>query len=257
VAAWLSGASPGLGTSLNNGVAGNSGAFNNINANFPVGAARDRLIGAIVGACNLFAPPLPNWQLYCEAILASAIVSESTYNPAEVVNDAYATMNGHNDPTVGLLQIRLSSTVHDFTYYGSLPKLASIGCTWPTALTSLANNDPTWFTLGGTATYLTFMEDAGCNVPLAAWYYFSNATGNGGTTAVYAAQYCAGQGVAGNMVIGLLSHLLGPAFPRPPDATNPYPVGIKYRFVNLLGGVLPTPDPFTVTLSPAVTQYCR
>jgi hypothetical protein len=257
VAAWLAGTSPGLGMSLNNGTPINSGAFTNINANFPVGTKRDRLVDAIVGSCDLFAPPLPNWHFYCEAVLASAIVSESTYNPTEVVNDAYATMSGHNDPTVGLLQIRLSSTVHDYNYYGSLTKLASIGCAWPAALTSLASGDAQWFTLGGTATYLAFMEDAGCNVPLAAWYYFSNATGNGGPNPIYAAQYCAGQGIAGNMVIGLLSHLLGPGFPRPPDANNAYPVGIKYRFVTLVGGTLPSPDPFGVTLSPSVPQYCR
>jgi hypothetical protein len=256
VAGWLSNTSSGLGMSLNNGVAGPSGAYNNINKNFPLGTARDRLVNSIVGSCTAFAPPLPNWQLYCEAIISSAIVSESTYNPTEVVNDTYATMNGHNDPTVGLLQIRLSSTVHDYNYYGSLPKIAAIGCSWPAALSALANSDPTWSTLGGTATYLAFMEDPACNVPLATWYYFTNATGNGGTSAVYAAQYCAGQGIAGDVVIGLLSHLLGPAFPRPPDATNAYPAGIKYRFVNILGA-LPSPDPFLVTLSPNVAQYCR
>lgn len=256
MAGWLSNTSTGLGTSLNNGVAGPSGASTNINANFPLGAKRDRLVNAIVGACTAFAPPLPSWQVYCEAIISSAIVSESTYNPNEVVMDAYATMGGHDDPTVGLLQIRLSSTVHDYNYFGLLPTITAIGCAWPAALTSLASGDATWFTLGGTATYVTFMEDPACNVPLAAWYYFMNATGNGGPNPVYASNYCGGQGIAGDVVIGLLSHLLGPAFPRPPDATNAYPVGIKYRFMNLLGG-LPSPDPFTVTLSPMVPQFCR
>jgi hypothetical protein len=244
---------------LNNGTPGPSGAYGNINRYFPLGTTRDRLVNSIVGSCAAFGPPLPNWTLYCEAIIASAIVSESTYNPTSVVNDAYATMSGHNDPTVSLLQIRLSSTVHDYNYLGPLPKIAAIGCTWPAALTSLATSDPTWFTLGGTATYLAFMQDPACNVPLATWYYFMNATGNGGASAanvVYASAYCAGQGIAGNVVIGLLSHLLGPTLPRPPDATNAYPAGIKYRFMNLLGG-LPTPDPFMVTLSPMVRQYCK
>jgi hypothetical protein len=259
VAGWLSNPNSGLGINLGGG---NSGAYSNINSNFPLGAARDKLVNSIVASCTAFAPPLANWQVYCEAVITSAIVSESTYNPTEVVNDAYATMDGGaNDPTVGLLQIRLSSTVHDYNYYGSLPKIAAIGCTWPSALTSLASGDTTtWHNLGGTATYLTFMEDPACNIPLATWYYFMNATGNGGPNAVYAADYCAGRGIAGNVVIGLLSHLQGPAFtprnPNPPNASNPYPAGIKFRFVNLLGG-LATPDPFIVTLSPVVTQYCR
>jgi hypothetical protein len=240
--------------SLNNGVPGPSGAYNNINANFPVGPTRDKLVNTIVASCTAFAPKLPNWQLYCEAILASAIVSESTYNPTEVVQSPA------NDPTVGLLQVRFSSTVHDYNYFGPIPTITAIGCSWPTALQSLASSDPGWSTLGATSTYLAFMEDTACNIPLAAWYYFYNATGNGGPTTasvVYIAQYCQGQGIAADVLVGLLSHNHGPAgFPRPADPNDPYAAGIKYRFTNILGA-LPTPDPFTVTLSPNVTQYCK
>jgi hypothetical protein len=240
--------------SLNNGTPGPSGAYININANFPVGPTRDKLVNSIVASCTAFAPKLPNWQLYCEAILASAIVSESTYNPLEVVQAPA------NDPTVGLLQVRFSSTVHDYNYFGPIPTITAIGCSWPAALQSLASSDSGWSTLGATQTYLTFMEDTACNIPLAAWYYFYNATGNGGPTTasvVYIAQYCQGQGIAADVLIGLLSHNHGPAgFPRPANPNDPYPAGIKYRFTNILGA-LPTPDPFTVTLSPSVTQYCR
>jgi hypothetical protein len=256
VAGWLANAGTnGLSTSLNNGTAGPSGASGNINKNFPIGPTRDRLVDSIVGSCAAFAPRLPNWILYCEAVIASAIVSESTYNPAEVVFD-----NANNDPTVGLLQVRLSSTVHDFNYYGPIPTIAALGCSWPSALQSLASTAASWSSLGGTAPYLAFMEDPACNIPLAAWYYFYNATGNGGPTTasvVYIAQYCQGLGVAGDVLVGLLSHRWGPAgFTRPADPTDPYPSGIKYRFTNILG-VLPTPDPFTVPLSPSVTQYCK
>jgi hypothetical protein len=233
---------------------------------FPVGAARDRLVDSIVGACAAFAPPLANWLEYCEAIVTSQIVSESSYVPGSptpgppstpsVNYDAYATQNGANDPTVGLLQIRFSSTVHDYNYYGPLDVIAAIGCAWPAGLAAQADTTAFWTTEGGTASNLTFMEDPACNIPLAAWYVFMNATGNGGASAVYAQGYCAGQGVAGNVVDGLLSHLDGPGYPRPADATNAYPAGIKTRFVKLVGG-LPTPDPFGVTLSPAVSQYCR
>jgi hypothetical protein len=251
VAGWLSNSSSGL----------ESYAYTNINTNFPVGSSRDKLVNSIVGACAAFGPPPSTygaaWPEYCEAIITSEIVSESSYNPTEVVSDAYATQNGSNDPTVGLLQIRYSSTVHDFNYNGPIATISSIGCTWPTGLTSQADVTTYWRTAGGSSTNIAFMEDPACNIPLAAWYVFLDATGNGGSSAVYAAQYCAGQGVAGNVVDGLLSHLDGPGYPRPADPNNAYPAGIKTRFVKLVGGTLPSPDPFGVTLSPAPAQYCK
>jgi hypothetical protein len=256
VANWLSNANSGL----------EGYAYTNINMYFPTGAKRDRLVNSIVGACAAFAPRLPNWQMYCEAIETSQIVSESSYIPgnptpgppssASVQYDSYATSNGSNDPTVGLLQVRFSSTVHDYNYYGPLPTIAAIGCSWPAGLATHADTGTFWRTSGGTAANLAFMEDPACNIPLAAWYVFMNATGNGGPSAIYAADYCAGKGVAGNVVEGLLSHLDGPAYPRPADPNNPYPAGIKTRFTKLLGG-LPSPDPFGVTLMPNVSQYCK
>jgi hypothetical protein len=256
VAGWLSNTNSGL----------ENYAYTNINMYFPPGAARNRLVDSIVGACAAFAPPLPNWQMYCEAIVTSQIVSESSYVPGNatpgppsspsVVYDTYGTQNGSNDPTVGLLQVRFSSTVHDYNYYGPLAKIAAIGCVWPAGLTSQADVATFWRTAGGTASHLAFMEDPACNIPLAAWYVFMNATGNGGANAIYAADYCAGKGIAANVVEGLLSHLDGPAYPRPANPNNAYPAGIKVRFTKLLGG-LPSPDPFGVTLSPSVTQYCK
>lgn len=256
VANWLSNTSSGL----------EAYAYTNINMYFPVGAARNRLVDSIVGACAAFAPRLANWQEYCEAIVTSEIVSESSYNPgmptpgppgsASVVYDSYATQNGSNDPTVGLLQVRFGSTVHDYDYYGPLATIAAIGCTWPPGLSSQADVTSFWRTSGGTAANLAFMEDAACNIPLAAWYVFMNASGNGGANAVYAADYCGGKGVAGNVVIGLISYLQGPGFTRPADPTNAYPAGIKTRFAKLLGG-LPSPDPFGVTLPPDVSRYCK
>lgn len=255
VAGWLSNTGSGL----------ENYAYANINTYFPVGPARDKLVNSIVGSCAAFGPPLPNWQMYCEAIIGGAIVAESSYIPGlptpgpgspSVVYDAYATQGGSNDPTVGLLQIRFSSTVHDFNYYGPLAKIAAIGCAWPSALTSQADVATFWRGNGGTASNLGFMEDPACNIPLATWYYFLNATGNGGANAVYAPQYCQGNGIAGNVVIGLISHLMGPGFSRPADPNNAYPAGIKMRFTRLLGG-LPSPDPFGLPLSPIVTQYCK
>jgi hypothetical protein len=256
VSGWLSTPSSGL----------QNYAYTNINMDFPVGAARNTLVDSIVGACAAFAPRLPNWQDYCEAIASSEIVAESSYNPGTptpgpptsgtVVYDSYATQYGSNDPTVGLLQVRFSSTVHDFNYYGPLATIEAIGCPWPAALTTQADVTSFWRTQGGTVQYLTFMENPACNIPLAAWYVYMNATGNGGANAVYANNYCAGQGIAGNVVVGLLSYLEGPGFTRPAEPTNPYPVGIKTHFAALLGG-LPSPDPFGVTLQPDVSEYCK
>jgi hypothetical protein len=146
--------------------------------------------------------------------------------------------------------------VNDFNYYGPLSKMAGIGCAWPAGLATHANDPVFWATAGG-KTYTSWMQTPACNIALATWYYFENATGNGGQTPIYTYQYCKGQGIAGDMVIGLLSHLEGPGFPRPPDATNPYVTGIKSRFVTLIGGTLPSPDPFTESLVPEVTKYCK
>jgi hypothetical protein len=223
-------------------------AYTNIDTYFPVGAKRDRLVSSIVGACAAFAPRKPGWQEYCEAVETSEIVSESSYNPSSV--------NGTMDPTVGLLQVRFSSTVHDYNYYGSLPTIEAIGCSWPAGLATHADTSSFWGTSGSAAANLAFMEDPACNIPLAAWYVWMNATGNGGSTALYAADYCGGKGVAGNLVEGLLSFLYGPAYPRPANANDSYVTGIKTRFGKLLGG-LPSPDPFGVTLSPNVSEYCK
>ena len=255
-------------------------AYTNIKMNFPAGAAFDRLACSIAMSCAEFAPMESNWLRKCEAVLTSAIVAESSYTPTSVVKDSYSTrtVGGMmaNDPTVGLLQIRFSSTVHDYNYNGPLAKMATIGCSWPAALTTQADTQTFWATQGGT-TYLSFMQDVACNIALASWYYFYNATGNGGANAVYIANYCSGSGIAGTMVVGLLSHLLGPAFTRPADANNAYPFGIECcaggnptvttctgcsgRFAAFMGigttAARPSPDPFQEQLVPEVSKYCK
>lgn len=255
-------------------------AYTNIRNNFPAGAAFNKLACSIAMSCVEFAPMETDWLRKCEAVLTSAIVAESSYTPTSVVNDTYATRTvggvTANDPTVGLLQIRFSSTVHDYNYFGSLPKMAAIGCNWPAALPAQADTATFWATAGGT-TYLSFMQDVSCNIALASWYYFYNATGNGGANAVYISNYCASNGVAGTMVVGLLSHLMGPAFARPADANNAYPWGIECcaggnpsvtactgctgRFASFMGigtaSARPNPDPFQEQLVPEVTKYCK
>ena len=255
-------------------------AYSNIKKNFPAGAAFDKLACSIAMSCQEFAPSETDWLRKCEAVVTSAIVAESSYNPVSVVTDTYATRTvgtvTANDPTVGLLQIRFTSTVHDYNYNGPMAKMALIGCSWPAALAAQADTSTWWATSGGT-TYLTFMQDVACNIALATWYYFYNATGNGGTTAVWISNYCAGQGVAGNMVVGLLSHLEGGNFPRPADANNAYPWGIECcscgspsgcactgctgRFATFMNigttSARPSPDPLQEVLNPEPTKYCK
>jgi hypothetical protein len=247
-------------------------AYSNIKKNFPAGAAFDKLACSIAMSCVEFAPVETDWLRKCEAAITSAIVAESSYNPLLVVNDAYG---GTADPTVGLLQIRLSSTVHDYNYHGPMTKIAAIGCNWDATLTAATDNTTFWRAQG--ANYLPFMQDVSCNIGLAAWYYFYNATGNGGASAVWISNYCSGQGIAGTMVVGLLSHLQGGSYARPADGNNTYPWGIECcscgspagctctgctgRFAAFMGigtaSARPSPDPFLETLVPEPTKYCK
>jgi hypothetical protein len=255
-------------------------AYSNIKKNFPAGAAFDKLACSIAMSCAEFAPMETDWLRKCEAVVTSAIVAESSYNPISVVTDSYAsravTGGTANDPTVGLLQVRFSSTMHDYNYNGPMAKMAAIGCTWPAALQTQADTTLFWATEGGT-TFLSFMQDVTCNIASATWYYFYNATGNGGTTAVWISNYCKGQGIAGTMVTGLLSHLQGGSYPRPADPNNTYPWGIECcscgnpsgctctgctgRFAAFMGigtpNSRPSPDPFLENLTPEPTKYCK
>jgi hypothetical protein len=224
---------------------------------------RTQIIDAIMKSCAAFAPSVANWVTYCEAVVTGAILQESSYNAASVVTDSYGTRSissgTANDPTVGLLQIRFSSTVNDYNSYGPLDKMAGIGCSWPPELASHQSDggDSAFWAQGGGTTYLSFLESVPCNIGLATWYYFSNATGNGGPTAVYAAQYCQGKGVAASLPVGLLSHLQGPAGPHPPDTGNSYVTNNKKWFTLFLGTVTPDPYSLTTTLSPEPSKYCR
>ena len=255
-------------------------AYSNIKKFHPAGAAFDKLACSIAMSCKEFAPAETDWLRKCEAVVASAIVAESSYDPSSVVTDSYGTRTVSgvtaNDPTVGLLQIRFSSTVHDYNYNGPPTKMAAIGCSWPSELLSQTDTDTYWATAGGT-TYLAFMKDVACNIGLATWYYFYNATGNGGASAVWISQYCAGKGIAGTMVVGLLSHLMGGGFTRPADPNNAYPWGIECcacgspadctctgcsgRFAAFMNigttASRPSPDPFQESLSPEPTKYCK
>ena len=65
-----------------------------------------------------------------------------------------------------------------------------------------------------------------------------------------------GDAIAGNMVDGLLSRLNGTGNARPADPSFQYVTEFNGRFAALLCG-LPSPDPFSTTLSPETAKYCK
>ena len=204
---------------------------------------RDELIDAVIRTCDEFAPPNRSWHIWCQAFLVSAACRESSLNPM-LVN------GGGNDPVVGLLQNRFSSTVEDYDTFGKMAALERIGCKWPDF------NGADWAQDG--IKWVEWMQDVRCNIAIGAWYYFYNATGNGDPPC-YAYQYCQGKGVAGNLVIGMLSHLRGPAGAHF-DPEDPYPATyvslIKEWFDEMITPVS-DPHPFIVVLAPNPEQYCE
>lgn len=203
---------------------------------------RERVTNAIIKTCTEFAPPGAEWQTYCQLFLVAAINKESSYNAQSVVEDAYG---GSADPTVGLTQIRFSSTVKDYASGGPLDALERIGCDFPESVS------------GDTAApYLDMMQTPECNIALGAWYYFVYATGNGGSQVVYLYQYCQGQGVAANLVIGMLSHLRGPSG-AVGGGTDPYVDQIRAWFDDpACNGPSTGTHPFELQLQPEPEKYC-
>ena len=246
------------------------------------GDARFPLIDAIIKACAEFGPPPsvdPGWQpQYCWAHLAAAIDKESSYNASSVVTDSYATRavgsSTADDPTVGLLQIRFSSTVHDYAVQGPAASLACVGCTFPSSFATHKNDsgggNSDFWAVSGPSANLALMQSIPCNVGLGAWYYYTYATGNGNASAVtYLSSYCGGHGTAANLTTGLRSHLEGPdggkgvladinavdALMTSDSGAYNYITQIKSWFDGMIGTVTGT-HPFFIPLSPNITQYC-
>jgi hypothetical protein len=243
--------------------------------NPPSAPLRDQAVDAILRSCSAFGPPpasTPGWTREdCWAHLAAAIDVESSYNPTVAVTDAYATrgLGGGAqaaDPTVGLLQVRFSSTVHDFATRGRLDSLACAGCTFPADFDAhlAESGDSSFWAESGPWDHRAVMEDPACNVALGAWYYYVYATGNGGAQTTHLDTYCAGQGVRANLVTGLLSHYLGPDGGRGIVYDMGSLWGAPYDYVAAIKSLFDTmvpqaggSHPFFVQLSPHPPQYCR
>lgn len=246
----------------------------------PTGASKDAIIDAVLRSCAAYGPPLttPGWaKEYCWALLVAAMSKESAYNESLSIKDSYGSRpiggQAANDPTVGLLQIRFSSTVHDMEQQGNTDSLTCVGCTFPTSFASHAteSGDSPFWAVTGPGQNAALMKQIECNVGLGSWYYFVNATANGNPTKVtYLQSYCAGGGTAGNIVTGLFSHLAGPsggkgfianmagvnALQSSNNGAYQYITQIKTMFDAMVGAVAGT-HPFFIKLSPNAPQYCR
>ncbi|CAN5921270.1 hypothetical protein BH11MYX4_BH11MYX4_44880 [soil metagenome] len=258
-----------------------SGFMDKLPFNNPTGPVRAQIIDAIIKSCEVFGPTAakdPGWdRRYCWAQLVAAINKESGYNAGSTIADGYGTRSTSagkaNDPTVGLLQIRFSSTVRDFATLGNTASLSCAGCTFPASFAAHQNDpgDSAFWAVSGPTQNLATMKDVACNVGLGAWYYYYNASSNGKASApTYLSAYCGGGGTAGNLVTGLLSHLQGPesgkgvipnmaglnALQTTNNGAYQYVTQIKSQFDGMVGAVSGT-HPFFLTLVPNKTQYCR
>ena len=248
----------------------------------PTAAARPVIIDTVIKACQVFGPNAakdPGWQRqYCWAHIVSAIAKESSYNAALSIKDAYGMRTigatKANDPTVGFLQTRFSSTAHDFAQEGRLDSLSCVGCTFPPSFDAhkAESGDSDFWAVSGPTANASLMMSPACNIGLGTWYYYVNATGNGNPSAVtYVPPYCNNnKGVAGNLITGLLSHLKGPdggkgviadqngvnALQGNDNNAYTYVTTIKGTFDAMVGPVAGT-HPFFLKLAPDVPEFCR
>ena len=258
-----------------------SGYMDKLPFNNPTGAKRTAIIDAILKSCEVFgatAAKDPGWdRKYCWAHLTAAINKESGYNPDSTVSDGYGMRNTAagkaNDPTVGLLQVRFSSTVRDFVGLGNTASLSCVGCTFPAALAAhkSESGDSAFWAVSGPQQNLAKMKDIACNVGLGAWYYYYNASSNGKASApTYLQAYCGGGGTAGNLTTGLLSHLQGPesgkgvianvaqlnGLQSANSGAYQYVTQIKAQFDAMVGPIGGN-HPFFLTQVPNKGQYCQ
>ena len=206
---------------------------------------RGELIDAVYKACELFGPPEDEWKPWCQGFLIAAACRESS------LQIDYMDAIGDN-PSVGLLQIRFGFAVKDLYENGNVSSVKRIGCDWPD-FSDLTDDD--WATQGND--WLDFLQDVPCNIAVGSWFYFLYATGNGEPT-VYSWEYCAGDGIPSNLIIGMLSYVSGPSngvYDEDDPYASTYTSLIKEYFDNMFEPV-PAPHPFERTLSPYPDQYC-
>ncbi len=242
------------------------------------GATRTAAIDAIAKTCAALGPTAAGWKPeYCWAHLVAAISKESGYTPTASVLDGYGTRNvggmKANDPVVGMLQIRFSSTVHEIVSLGNVSRIACTGCAIPQSVMSHASEagDSAFWAVTGPTENAALMTDVACNVAMGGWYYYENATGNGRASKVtYTDEYCAGGGTAGNVITGLMSHLLGDENGKGVIANDTELAALKGKSSDAFGyvseiktnvdamiGPVSGTHPFYMLLPPSTATYCK
>ncbi len=199
---------------------------------------RAPIIAAIINVCAEFAPPGAEWQTYCQMFLVGAINAESSYQ----VNAG--SVGAGDDPTIGLLQIRFSSTVRDFADFGPVDAMERIGCDFGTVTST-----------DSYATKGEMMLDVTCNIALGTWYYFIFGSGNGGSDVVWVYEYCRGGGSTGSLHIGMACHLMGA------EAAHSSIEGADSYYDTIKGWFDPCvtysgTHPFELPIEPDRAKYC-
>lgn len=191
---------------------------------------------AILDACPIYFPEFP--LLNCARIFVSNVLKESTFYQFEV-NETDTEF-----PTLGLLQIRRSSTVEDFNAYGNTSVLQARDVYFA---------DPT----NDEMMHILY------NIHLGMWYISLHGRSN----AQYARVYCTDRETIeanpGTLTVGLSSHRIGPTAYREGDAgdlatAQNYVDEIRTDYLSLFTaeGQTPDADYFNQTL-PYLASLCR
>jgi len=171
----------------------------------------------------------------------------------------------------GCCQVRFSSTMHATTTMDQWPD----GRYWLQLAPRASDPDgrhPFWATEGGNH-LPQFMQDVRGKW-LAAWYYFYNATGNGGPNVCVDSGLLQGKGIAGKHGRGPCFHTWREQLPTSADPNNPYPGASNAaraassgapapgarplrRFHGIAPPIASQSDPSWSTLTPEPTKYCK
>lgn len=182
---------------------------------------------AILDACPVYFPDMP--LMNCARIFLATALKESTFYQFE------ANEMSNPYPTLGVLQIRKSSTVEDYNEYGNTNYLIE---------RNIFYSDPTNEEMMGIL----------YNVHLGMWYISIHAR----SKANHAREHCAGEDSIpenpGSIAVGLSSHRIGPTAyqnGQDLDLAAQYVAWIKDRYLELFArdGAAPGEDYFEKTLS--------
>lgn len=189
---------------------------------------------AILQACPVYFPEFPLRE--CARIFIANVKKESTFNQFE------AHETDSEFPTLGLLQIRRSSTVDSFNEYGNSAPLQAQGIYFANPTDAQMMNIP-------------------YNIHLGMWYISLHGRSN----ARYTSDYCRHREIIeadpGNLAVGLSSHRIGPTAyqqGRNLDTAQSYVNKIRTDYLNLFQaeGQTPEADYFNQTL-PYLASLCR